>query len=286
MASLLTVQETVHAKSDEALRAHMEMLSRHLAALQMTHGHLSALLETQRNANALQQEVERPLQPNKRVASRCEPNSRSMGRAREDDDDDDDDSDNQDCVTQGIRAIDCGFRSSEVAVEASAIDDFSRRKKRSAFASSQNSLDSTVSTVSSAGEEVPLYRTAGFSTQTTGEDAMGEEALGEASSDTQATVAPVDGDEFDDCLDEYCAPPTYRSCAFSTSAEEVEDGEEVHAPAAAYRVHDSVAVVQLCDAIAAVGALAEPGVLDTLPSDAVVEEQLGKVLDAIRALRT
>jgi len=259
---------TMPCASDPTI-AEMERLQRHLDALLLTHSHLTARLE---EARAGAEAVTKKLMPGKRELV-CGAPLPAKGRVRGGDDDDDDDDDDYDCIARAIRM----HAVIEPAVVATDEEE-GERKKRSTCS---RSTRSSVSTDTEVTDEEPLYRECrnGFSTPTTGDEpTTGEEVdVGRSHrGDAALNFAPAADDEFDDdWIDADGPPETYRSCALGP-----EDSADLEAAAlAAVDAHERVS-----DAVAAVGALAEPGVMGLLPSDCAVEEQLDKLLAAMRAL--
>ena len=223
---------------DAALRAEMERLSSHIRALMLTHGHLAAQLdEAQRGA----EDVQKQLAPGKREHARDKEERVGKGRAREEDDEYDD------SLLHGLGAMGVGS-SSPTAISVAT-----------AAAAAEVCVDSS-----------PLiYRSAGFSTPTTGEYAA---------------------DEFDGAAIEDAQQVTYRSCPPHASDPIVDMAVVEEAV-----VSDRAA---LCAAVAGLGALAKPdrpvarsvasrGAAAGLPglvvSDAAVEQQLEKLAMAMRA---
>ena len=235
---------------DAALLAEMERLSSYIQALELTHCHLQAQLDqAQRGAEAVQKQ----LAPGKREHAR-EPERAAKGRARQEEDHDD-------SLLHGLGAM--GVGSSGAAAVAAAVA----------------AADAEVCV-----ESFPTYRSAGFSTPTTGDCA-----------------ADLAADEFDGAALEYDQPQvTYRSCALhgSDPIDEEDMADTAAASAACAEEAPAPGRAALCAAVAGLGALAKPAravaprargaaagaeVSDAAVSDAAVEQQLEKLAAAVRA---
>ena len=162
------------------------------------------------------------------------------------------------CAEEVTRKLAQGKRCNGLAEQSSSTDDGSpfRRKKPMKRGTSTQS-DRTTDTSVSSSESLPTaYRSCNLDD----DDAAGDAA------EFDAHVVADEGPEL-----------TYRSCEINGSFDTEE--EALAAMESAYAAQD---VESLRKAVATLGALAEPGVLGTLPADTAIEESLDQLTAAMK----